>query len=377
MNKTPHVVHVAAWWPNRPEPLTGVFIAEHVRSVQYFTQSTVVHLRLLKEPSYGLWKIKVSKDDWNGIPFWRVDVSTRIRKWGIWQWLVRKAYKRVIGEISAHSPISLIHIHVADRFTRLLECPYPMVQSEHSSYFRSTQEPAEMQAVGKWFSNPNLKVVMPVSADLADSLHRHFGCPPTKMMVVPNVAPPYFKPASKAPIPWSIALVARWTEPKNPQVFVDAIDYLTPEQRAQLSIEWVGDGPQLAACQEQLKVKYPQIKVRYHGALTKHKVAEVMAAAAILVHPTDAENLPTVIAEALCCGTPVVSMHINGIPEMVNDTNGILVAPRDAKAMATAMVTLLSTELPRAQIANAAKAKFSPEAVGSKISAVYQQALYG
>ena len=47
------------------------------------------------------------------------------------------------------------------------------------------------------------------------------------------------------------------------------------------------------------------------------------------------DNLPTVIAEAMAAGLPVVSTSIAGIPEMVeHNVTGELVPPNDPRALA-------------------------------------------
>jgi len=54
---------------------------------------------------------------------------------------------------------------------------------------------------------------------------------------------------------------------------------------------------------------------------------------------------PTVIAEAMATGKPVVSTTVAGIPELVaNGENGLLVSPRDARALANAMEQLARDE---------------------------------
>ena len=49
------------------------------------------------------------------------------------------------------------------------------------------------------------------------------------------------------------------------------------------------------------------------------KKAAIFAAADVLVVPSEVENYPNVICEALACGVPVVGSHVGGIPELVLD----------------------------------------------------------
>lgn len=94
-------------------------------------------------------------------------------------------------------------------------------------------------------------------------------------------------------------------------------------------------------------------------------------------YPTEAQ--PLAILEAMSAGTPVVSTTHAGIPNMVADgTEGRLVQPRDATALAQAIVGL--SEPQRWQQASQAarrrfEQQFSPAAVGQQWLHLVQRAL--
>ena len=55
------------------------------------------------------------------------------------------------------------------------------------------------------------------------------------------------------------------------------------------------------------------------------------------------DNLPTVIAEAMAAGLPVVSTTLAGVPEMVADgKTGLLVPPRSPEKLADALARMLT-----------------------------------
>jgi glycosyltransferase involved in cell wall biosynthesis len=63
----------------------------------------------------------------------------------------------------------------------------------------------------------------------------------------------------------------------------------------------------------------------YTGRITSAALlAQYFRAADIFVTPTIAENSPLVVIEALSCGTPVVASRVGGIPDLINNENGIL-----------------------------------------------------
>jgi glycosyltransferase involved in cell wall biosynthesis len=84
------------------------------------------------------------------------------------------------------------------------------------------------------------------------------------------------------------------------------------------------------------------------GARDEAAVARLMDEASLIVLPSviapdgQMEGIPVALMEAFAHGRPAVSTHIAGIPELVQDgVNGLLVAPGDARALASAMRTLL------------------------------------
>lgn len=89
--------------------------------------------------------------------------------------------------------------------------------------------------------------------------------------------------------------------------------------------------------------------VRYAGHLTQRRLARVVGAASVaLVTPTWDEPYGLVVAEAICCGTPVVAFDRGGIPERVTPESGCLVPPGDVAALAAAIP--VAARLPRRRV---------------------------
>jgi len=78
-------------------------------------------------------------------------------------------------------------------------------------------------------------------------------------------------------------------------------------------------------------------KVKFTGKLELTEVARIMKRSDAFVLSSNFENMPCVIAEALCCGLPVVSTNVGGIREVIHETNGKLVPKGDAVALTQAM----------------------------------------
>ena len=89
------------------------------------------------------------------------------------------------------------------------------------------------------------------------------------------------------------------------------------------------------------------------------------------------EGLGTSLLDAMACGRPIVATRAGGIPEIVEDgVNGALVPPRDAAALAAAIVRALTDEGWRRLMGEAGLARvrerFSVERMVSETAAVYK-----
>jgi len=90
------------------------------------------------------------------------------------------------------------------------------------------------------------------------------------------------------------------------------------------------------------------------------------------------EGLGTSLLDAMACGKPVVATATGGIPEVVVDgETGLLVPPRDDRALAAAIVRLLEDEALRARMGAAGLARvrerFSAERMVRDTVAVYEE----
>jgi glycosyltransferase involved in cell wall biosynthesis len=71
----------------------------------------------------------------------------------------------------------------------------------------------------------------------------------------------------------------------------------------------------------------------------------IMKNAKLLILPSYAEAYPTVLIEALACGTPFISTNIAGIPDIANESKGgIIIQPGDVEDLATNITKLLNNE---------------------------------
>ena len=89
---------------------------------------------------------------------------------------------------------------------------------------------------------------------------------------------------------------------------------------------------------------------RFHltGLLPPEDIPAVMHASDVVVHCSLREGLARALPQAMLAGRPVVSFDVDGAADVVDESIGILLPPKDAKALAAAIDTLVgSSELRR------------------------------
>lgn len=84
-------------------------------------------------------------------------------------------------------------------------------------------------------------------------------------------------------------------------------------------------------------------------------VHEYLQASDVFVLPSEYEGFSLALGEALACGLPAIATRVGTAPELIRDgENGVLVAPRDRKALWAAMEWLLAREEPGREMAERA-----------------------
>jgi glycosyltransferase involved in cell wall biosynthesis len=111
--------------------------------------------------------------------------------------------------------------------------------------------------------------------------------------------------------------------------------------------------------------------VTVKGYLEGADLGRVYAKATLLALPTSwPEGFPTVLAEAMDAGLPIVTTRIRGAADhLVEGEHALFVEPRDVRGIASAIITLLRDPELRARMGSANRERvriFDPEAVGAE-----------
>jgi len=76
-------------------------------------------------------------------------------------------------------------------------------------------------------------------------------------------------------------------------------------------------------------------------SVTLHDLIALYQRATVTVVPSLLEGFSRPALESMACGTPVIGTAVGAIPELVDESSGVLVTPGDAGALAAALIDLL------------------------------------
>lgn len=174
-----------------------------------------------------------------------------------------------------------------------------------------------------------------------------------------------------------ILAVGRLVDQKGHDVLVRALPLVTaPTPEPWLVIADEGDRRALLTrLARDLGINH---RVRLVGE--RDDVGRLMRAATVLAHPSRWEGFGLVLLEAMATHLPIVAAAVSAIPKVVEaETNGLLVPPDDAAALAGALDRVLSDPLLRDRLAEHGHRKlterFSPYRMAKEHEDVYETAM--
>lgn len=102
----------------------------------------------------------------------------------------------------------------------------------------------------------------------------------------------------------------------------------------EVTLHMVGGGPEAQALARTANELGMSNQVQFYGRLPHQQVSELLQHSQLLVLPSYSEGVPNVIMEALACGIPVVATSVGGIPEVVSEQSGVLLADHQPASIA-------------------------------------------
>lgn len=199
----------------------------------------------------------------------------------------------------------------------------------------------------RWIMRTQMKradKVVSLGGRLTDLIKIKCEIPVSKIAVLPNAIEVSYvdsmAPRNVDRIPGRLLFVGRLFPNKGAPQMIEAVNGLADSS---VSLDVVGTGPLEAELRKM--VRHPGINFR--GALPEDELFRSFGRAEALILPTLGEGMPTVILEAMACRLPIIASDVGAVSELVDDTNGKLVAPGDVESLRSAIAHVLT--VPREQ----------------------------
>jgi glycosyltransferase involved in cell wall biosynthesis len=202
-------------------------------------------------------------------------------------------------------------------------------------------------------------LLLAISGDLRDRMISMGATPAKTLSVISGSDPDVFhvrdRVAARAQLgidqsAQAVIFIGRMDLKKGLRELVEAAATIQ-SSRPNLHVYLVGDGPDAPLVEDSIAANNASAFIHLLPGCSFDQVAVWIAAADLVTLPSYMEGCPNVILEALACGRPVVATNVGGIPEIMSDTCGRLVPPRDPVALAKALDSVLSANWDASSIA--------------------------
>ena len=212
---------------------------------------------------------------------------------------------------------------------KLACCDCPQYRNYPSSFFDDSKKMHKLKK--KWFTGVNDMTLVTPSKWLCELVKESFLKEYPVQVINNGINLSVFKPTysdfrKKYNCENKFLLLGvafGWGERKGLDVFIELSKRLDSEK---YQIVLVGTT-------NEIDKRLPRSIISIHRTQNQQELAEIYTAADLFVNPTREEVFGLVNAEALACGTPIVTFKTGGSPEVIDHTCGCVVEKNDINAL--------------------------------------------
>jgi glycosyltransferase involved in cell wall biosynthesis len=163
-----------------------------------------------------------------------------------------------------------------------------------------------------------------------------------------------------------ILVVTRMFERKGVQYLINALDGFSHA----FEVHVVGDGPYLQVLEGRVEEK--NLDVRFWGFLDNQsrEIRELYETSKIFVFPSEAENFPIVLLEAMASELAIITTEDTGCAEVVGDA-ALLVKPRDSAGIRRCLEMLIADPQLTNRLGIAARKRLTKQFGWAKVAERY------
>lgn len=284
------------------------------------------------------------------------------------EWFCRAAWKH----IAASTPLpDVVHAHALHQTARLGRANVPVVinlpGAPHSRYAEDLRQADALIADG-W---------------AAEHLPMQLKCPVTHVPkgVDSNLFSPHgpdHRDARGLDGKLVVIAVGRLVPIKNVALLIDAMRLVRDRQPA-AHLLIVGEGPARSSLDRQVAAHGLENAVTFAGYQPLKELPADYRAADVFALPSQFDNSPNVVLEAMSSGLPVVATDVGGVRGFIESGGGELVPPANAQRFADALIGWLESAERRAAAAalnrRVVLERYSWRASAKRLLDVYERVL--
>ena len=382
MNKErKHIVFLARWYPHRYDPMFGLFVQRHAEAAALFNDITAIYCHACerqqdnKTTRQQASKFEIVRTLENNVDTIRVYYKKPKNK----ILSLIRFYRANMKALKLCKKPNMIHVHILTRlgiiaWIQKLLHKTPYIITEHwSRYLPGNDFGGFLRKMFTKIVVRNAVTVTTVTENLAIAMKNH-GLKNDNYVVLPNVVNlDMFHISERDNTPCKIIHISCFEDKsKNISGLLESLKIID-EKGIDFQCTLIGEGMDLELMKEKAQNLQLINKVSFTGLMEGQKLADELSSGDFLVLSSNYENMPVVILEALASGLPVVSTNVGGIKEMIDESKGILVEPRNKEALADAMIKMIETykSYDANHLRNSVIEKYGYESVGRFLSGLY------
>lgn len=377
------ILFISSWYPTPSNPNFGIFVKEHAHAIQT-TEAEIMVFAIINERSNSFFKINIRDYlDESGIRTIEVILSTRFKD--IVYHLIplqnRIAYLIFKKHIASTFLPDIIHSNVVfpagmigDFISRKIRKPH--IITEHWSRIAGILQKPFLSFIAKKVYRNTLRI-LPVSDFLKNSMVDMMPfLNSEKFQIIPNVISSETFTYKKKEInndEIKFCAIATWAikkiPDKKPELFIEALARIQQKTGKKIILTMIGGGDRVVEL-KQLCEKQPY-KTKFLGYQQKEQIVNVLQDSDYFVHASTIETFGVVIVEALMTGTPVICSNVGALPELINETNGIL-CKNTKDGWMEGIEKAISKKFNHEYIAKNSLNVYDAKSIGKKIFSIYQ-----
>ncbi len=363
MERPYHILYLSSWYPSRIEPSNGNFVQRHAEAAAQRHHVEVLHaigdIQQKQDfvfDEHNTHGVRVLTVYYRSSPNALINFFRRMSAY-------RCGFKKMAKPDLVHA--NIMRQQMLFVLWLKFRLGIPFVVSEHWSAFQKVVA----RIISRFASR-----ILPVSKALENGLK--INGIKGEFSVVPNVVNTHvFSVDEERKADIVFLHISNLAAVKHSDVIVRNLVKLRHEGYP-VKLEIGGDGD-IRPLLEQVKELDAGDYINVFPAISQKEVAEKMSHSDCFVLFSDFETQSCVLIESLSSGKPVIAPRVGGIPEFVNNGNGILIARGNEDQLYQAMKRVASkeTNFLSARDIRRQVQRFSVPAVSAQLSEIYTSVL--